>query len=309
MPRDLGIAHFRDFDGNYVTRVYYLWTEADCAFVVNSNEPIPCDVPVPYWVVISALITAVAVVVGVVVLFVRRRTKLQPADFSYLSELTMGGLPSTCFVVITGNAGSGKSVLLESLAAEHLKEGGSCVYVTNTDFPSKIREYMTTLGMQEETADTGRLAFIDSYSAISGTSAKERLYVSSHTDLTGLGLMITKCLDELGSGADLYLDSVAPLLSSLRASYVLDFLQSTAGKVKANGGKLCVSVGMAVDKGDIIKLEEAADCIIETEVQESKRGQRRRLRIKKLRGKPHVDKWIRFQIESGKGIIFFDQRK
>jgi KaiC/GvpD/RAD55 family RecA-like ATPase len=99
------------------------------------------------------------------------------------------------------------------------------------------------------------------------------------------------------------------MLSSLRVNYVLDFLQSTAGKVKANGGKLCVSVGMGVEKGDMNRLEEAADCVIETQVQESRRGQRRRLRIKKLRGKPYVDKWINFRIESEKGIVFSVRKK
>jgi KaiC/GvpD/RAD55 family RecA-like ATPase len=304
-----GVARFKEFDGNYMARTYYLWSEAECGIVVNSNEVIRCDVTVPNWVTILVAVAAIATVATVTMLFVRRRTKLQPAGFSYFNELTMGGLPDACFVIVTGNAGSGKSVLLESLASEHLKEGVSCIYVINTDFPSKIREHMATLGMQGQTAKTGRLVFIDSYSAISGTSTNERFYVSSHTDLTGLGLMVTKCVEELGSRVDLYLDSAVPILSSLRVGYMLDFLQSTAGKVKANGGKLCVSVGIGTEKGDMTKLEEAADCIIETHVQESRRGQRRRLRIKKLRGKAYIDKWINFRIESGKGIVFFVRKK
>jgi hypothetical protein len=77
------------------------------------------------------------------------------------------------------------------------------------------------------------------------------------------------------------------LFSSLRASYVVDFLQSVAGKVKANGGKLCVAVGTAIDKTELARFEETGDCVIET--QESKGGQTRRLRIKKLRGKPHIE--------------------
>lgn len=300
-----GVARFKEFDGNYGARIYYLWNEAECIIVVNSNEVILCDVPVPNWVTILVAIAAIATVVTVIALFVRRRTKLQPAGFSYFDELTMGGLPDACFVIVTGNAGSGKSVLLESLASEHIKKGVDCVYVANTDFPSKIREHMATLGMQEQTAKTGRLVFIDSYSAISGTPTTERFHVSSHTDLTSLGFLITKCLEELGSGTDIYLDSATPILSSLRVDFVLNFLQSVAGKAKANGGKLCVTLGMGVDKTDITKFEEAADCTIETQVQESKTRQRRKMRVKKLRGKGYIDRWISFQIESGKGIVFF----
>jgi KaiC/GvpD/RAD55 family RecA-like ATPase len=304
-----GVARFREFAGYYSAQVDYLASEANCNVTANSSIVITCAVPVPNWVMMTAAVVVIAAAAAVAALFVRRTTKLQRVGFSYFNELTMGGLPDSCFVVVTGSAGSGKSVLLESLASEHLKEGVGAVYVTNVDFPSKIREHMTGLGMPEEAAKTGRLVFVDSYSAISGTNTSERFSVSSHTDLTGLGLMITKCLEELGSKVDLYLDSAGPMLSSLRVNYVLDFLQSTAGKVKANGGKLCVSVGMGIEKGDMTRLEEAADCVIETQVQESRRGQRRRLRIKKLRGKPYVDKWINFRIESGKGIVFSVRKK
>jgi len=35
----------------------------------------------------------------------------------------------------------------------------------------------------------------------------------------------------------------------------------------------------------------------------------RKLRIKKLRGKPHVETWVRFQIETGEGIVFLVNEK
>jgi KaiC/GvpD/RAD55 family RecA-like ATPase len=59
----------------------------------------------------------------------------------------------------------------------------------------------------------------------------------------------------------------------------------------------------------MVKLEEATDCVVETQLQELKRGQRRRLRIKKLRGKPYIDKWTSFQIETERGIIFYSRAK
>jgi KaiC/GvpD/RAD55 family RecA-like ATPase len=70
-----------------------------------------------------------------------------------------------------------------------------------------------------------------------------------------------------------------------------------------------VTVGTAIEKSDLTKLEENSDCVIETQLQEIRKGQRRRLRIKKLRGKAYIEKWTRFQIESGKGIIFLVTKK
>jgi KaiC/GvpD/RAD55 family RecA-like ATPase len=79
--------------------------------------------------------------------------------------------------------------------------------------------------------------------------------------------------------------------------------------VKANGGKFCITVGAGIEKNDLAKLEQASDCVIETQLQESASGQRRRVRIKKLRDKPYVDRWIRFRVEAGKGIIFLTRFK
>jgi KaiC/GvpD/RAD55 family RecA-like ATPase len=79
--------------------------------------------------------------------------------------------------------------------------------------------------------------------------------------------------------------------------------------VKANGGKFCVTVGTGIEKADLTKLEESSDCVIETELQESGSGQRRRLRIKKLRDRPYIDRWTRFKVQQGKGIVFLTRSK
>jgi KaiC/GvpD/RAD55 family RecA-like ATPase len=290
--------------GNYTLLVHYLDLQNQTQVTVPLSGTYNMNVPFPYRNEILAFFVVLAVGSTSIVV-VRRRAKFYPRGFAYFNELTMGGLPSSCFILIAGNSGSGKSVLLESLAAEHLTQGQGCVYIVNTEYPSKIRENMITLGMPIESAvESGKLVFIDSYSAIGGTVSKEKYFVSSHTDLTGLGMGISKCLEQLGPNTDVCVDSIMPLLAVLRGDYLLNFLQSIAAKVKANEGRLFATVGTAIEKNDMAKLEEAPDCIIETQLQESGKGQRRRLRIKKLRGKPYIDKWVHFQVETGKGIVF-----
>ena len=290
--------------GNYTLLVHYFGLQNQTQVTVPLSGTYNMNVPFPYRTAIVAFFVVLAVGSTSVVV-IRRRAKLYPQGFAYFNELTMGGLPKSCFTLIAGNSGSGKSVLLESLAAEHLVQGQGCVYIVNTEYPSKIRENMITLGMPIRSAvENGKLIFIDSYSAIGGTVSKEKYSVSSHTDLTGLGLGISKCLEQLGPNTDVYVDSIMPLLAALRVDYLLNFLQSIAAKVKANEGRLYAAVGTAIEKNDMTKLEEASDCIIETQLQESGKGQRRRLRVKKLRGKPYIDSWVHFQVETGKGIIF-----
>jgi KaiC/GvpD/RAD55 family RecA-like ATPase len=250
------------------------------------------------------------VALGSVVAVRRRRGKLYPTGFSYLKELTHGGLPEACFTVIAGNSGSGKTVLLNSLAADHLDSTAS-IYVTNTEYPDQVRGSMLKLGVAGEAAvkNTRRLIFVDAYSAVGGGTSTEEFSVNSHTDLTQLGMAISKCLQTAGNGAHVYMDSLNPLISVLRIDYVINFLQTVAARIKANNGMLCVTVGTGIDEHDLTKLEESADCIIETQLQESGGGQRRRLRIKKVRGKSYSDRWTRFRVEEGKGIIFLTHKK
>jgi KaiC/GvpD/RAD55 family RecA-like ATPase len=166
---------------------------------------------------------------------------------------------------------------------------------------------MNTFGIAAE--GERRVIFIDAYSALSGTPSAEQYSVPSVTDLTGLGLTLSKCLEAAGEGTDVFLDSLNPMLAALRVDYLLNFLQSTAARVKANGGRFYVSVGLGIDKSDMTKLEEASDCVIETQVQDIKNGQRRRMRIKKLRGHPYDDKWTRFRVDSEKGIVYLSRTK
>ena len=152
--------------------------------------------------------------------------------------------------MIAGNSGSGKSVLLNSLASEHLAVGKS-VYVTNAEYPDKTRENMLRLGVAEEGSLRGdKLIFIDAYSAVGGGSSKEKFSVASHTDLTNLSLNITKCLEVAGRETDVYFDSLNSLLIALRIDYLINFLQSVAAKVKANGGKFCVTIGTGIEKAE-----------------------------------------------------------
>jgi KaiC/GvpD/RAD55 family RecA-like ATPase len=305
-----GIAKFTKIPaGDYTVRVDYLLTTYQTSLHVDENGLMIVSVPFPHRTITTAVSIAI-IALASVVLVRRKRGKLYPTNFNYFAELTHGGLPEACFAVIAGNSGSGKTILLNCLAAEHLAFGSS-IYITNTEYPDKIRDSMTSLGVGKasDVKDSARLIFIDAYSAVGGGKSMEEFSVNSHTDLTNLGLNISKCLQAAGSGADIYIDSLNPLITVLRIDYVINFLQTVAARVKANNGRLCVTVGAGIDTHDMTKLEESADCVIETHLQESGGGQMRRLRIKKVRGKPYIDRWTRFRVEQGKGIVFLTRKK
>ena len=304
-----GNADFRTIPaGNYTVRVDYLFATYETPLSVHSNDLTSLSVPLPHRTIL--LVSSLFIIGLASTLAIRRRrSKLYPRDFSYFKEMTHGGLPEACFAAIIGDSGSGKSVLLNSLAGEHLASN-KAIYITNTEYPEKIRENLVKLGVcGKEDVQPDKLIFIDAYSAVGGSQSKEPFSIDSHTDLTNLGLNISKCLEVAGPAADVYFDSLNALMSALRMDYLLNFLQSVAAKVKANKGKFCVTIGAGLEKRDLMKLEEATDCVIETELQESGTGQRRRMRIKKLRDRPYNDHWVRFQVQEAKGVILLTTSK
>lgn len=291
--------------GNYSLRVSYLGYAYETELEVGPKELVTIEVPFPFAEQITYL--AVVVIVGSAsTIAIRRRTRYYPVSFEYLNELTRGGLPETGLVTIAGGSGSGKTVLTESLLFESLKAGRPSIYITNVEFPSSIRLHMKQLGMDTNDFEAkGRLQFIDSYSAIAGERSSEKHQISSATDLTSLGIMISRRLEEQGPNTDVFLDSLTPLLVALKPEEVLNFTRSVGAKVKANGGRFCATVGTTPAKETLTKLAEMSDCVIEMQLLDTRRGQKRRLRVSKMRGKGYSDRWTRFTVHTDQGMRFY----
>jgi len=251
-----------------------------------------------------ALILVMILVATVGFLVVKHSRRLKPFPFEYFDTLVPGGVPSSSVIMVSGGPGSGKTVLLEHLVSESLRMNRSCVFITNTDFPSKIRKNMVELGISSKSRkDRARLVFIDCYSGTAGQPSTEEYFVSSSTDLTTLGIKISTCLESLGVESDVFLDSLTPLFTMLKQDFIVAFVHSIGAKVKGANGRLFFTVGAGVEEDVLVRLEGTSDGVVEIETEEEKGVQRRRLRVKKMRGR-YVDKWVQFSVESGRGIVF-----
>jgi KaiC/GvpD/RAD55 family RecA-like ATPase len=150
----------------------------------------------------------------------------------------------------------------------------------------------------------GRLAFIDCYSGAAGKTSDEKYFVSSVTDLTRLGTELSTCLQSLGKGTEVFLDSLAPWVAALKTEHIISFIHTTGAKVKAGKGRFYFTVGISVEKDFLTKIEEASDGVIELKVLESEKEPRRKLAIRKIRGRKHSTRWLNFFIAEGKGVVF-----
>jgi KaiC/GvpD/RAD55 family RecA-like ATPase len=269
----------------------------------------PFFIDFPYAIPIG-LIAVLFLLVG---LFLRRRkSRLKFVGFRFFDEITNGGIPEASSVMITGGPSSGKSVLSQQLAFNHLENGKTCIYISYDCFPDEVRQnmkdFLWDISMYEE---EGSFCFIDCYSQIAGVKSKERYSIDQPFSLSDLGIMISKAMGSLGQKSPMVvLDSTAPLFARIDSAKVLEFIQDRSARIKGENGIFLFIVGKGTVSADHInKLEEIVDCIIELQAIEEKGKIARKLRIKKLRGRNFVDAWIPFRIESRSGINFLAKKR
>src|SRR5438128_1533546 len=94
-------------------------------------EP-PGYIPFPYNLIPYFIIGGVAAAGGAAggVFYRRRKSKSYLIPFDHFNSLTGGGLPGGTVVTVEGNTGSGKTLLLEQLMGEDLRNDRPCVFVS-----------------------------------------------------------------------------------------------------------------------------------------------------------------------------------
>jgi len=250
-----------------------------------------------------------AVVGGALYLGTKRRSKRYLTPFEHFNSLT-GGELSGGTMTVEGNTGSGKTLLSEQLMYEDLRRGRPCIFVATGDFPTNIRSNMKSMGLDVTGYEqSGLLSFVDAYSSEAGQESREKFFTSSLGDLTALGIKITSSLPlDKAKGASLYLDSLVPLASKVKAESIISFVQSVGARMRGIGGKAVFILGPSMDVGVQRQLEDTADCVVQMEAFEERGVRRRRLRIAKFRARRHQEGWNVFAIEDGKGIIFYSKK-
>jgi KaiC/GvpD/RAD55 family RecA-like ATPase len=207
-------------------------------------------------------------------------------------------IPRPSVVMIKGNSGSGKTLLLEHLASLTMKRGNASVIVTTVAFPSKMREDMRKFGLPTD----GKLIFVDCYSQMAGRASEERYSVASASDLTGIAMAISSCLSGLKDGADLFFDSITPMTNMVRLDSLVSFVHAMGAKVKGLGGGFFFTIDTSAGPEALSKLEAISDGVIEMEAFDEGGARARRLRVVKMPGGYEID-WVRFRIEGGRGIV------
>jgi len=254
------------------------------------------------------ILVAIAIVATFGVVAAARR-KMRMRHFKHVGELLGGVVPASTMIMIVGPSGSGKSLLLQNMLADFLRLGRRCVYVSNSELPSKIRERLERMGLDvDEFQDDRKLRFIDAYSGATGAISHEKYSVASPRDLTGLGIQMTSCLEELGEAGDVFLDSLTPVVTSGGFERGFDFVEYYGSRTTKSGGTFLYVASTTIEPKLLTRLEEASDCVLQTERSIGPGKIRGRLLVKKARHVEHEHDWVGYEIRRDGRMQFVSLR-
>jgi len=201
--------------------------------------------------------------------------------------------------VLWSSRKNGKSFLLQKMLVDALRAGRRCVYASNCELPSKIKEKLERMGLDvQKLQDSKLLGFVDAYSGTTGAISSEKYSVPSPRDLTSLGTQLTSCLEELGEHGDVLFDSLVPMVASGAFERGFDFIEYYGARTKNSGGAFLYVASTTIDPELLGRLEELADFVLQTERYTGRGGIRGRLLVKKARVAEHETGWVGFKIRS-----------
>jgi KaiC/GvpD/RAD55 family RecA-like ATPase len=294
-----GIVHFRSLpNGTYevtVTSMFASGRFQNVAHVPDSeNTVLKVGPPISDDILLIIAVLALFAVFGVVAVG-RRRTRTR--RFKHVGELIGGSVPRSVVMMIVGPSGSGKSLLLQNMLADSIEAGKACIYVSNSELPSKIREQLTKLGVKVRASeDQNKLRFIDAYSGEAGGTSGEKHFVSSPRDLTALGIQLTSCIEALGGVADVFFDSVTPIAAADSSERGFDFVRYYSARTTKSGGTFAYAAATTLEPALLGRFEEASDCVLQVEKAQAAGKIRGRLLVEKARGIEHERGWVGFKI-------------
>jgi circadian clock protein KaiC len=219
-----------------------------------------------------------------------------------LDAVTHGGLPEGRLTLVSGTAGSGKTVLATQFLAGAIDAGDSGVFVTFEERPPAIRENMRSFGWDIAAfEEQGRWAFVDA-------SDDFRLDVSvvGDYDLSPLIARVTHALEETGAKR-VAIDAVGALFAQFedaRPARRALFRLSTA--LHEAGVTSLVTVERTEDYGPVAHFgfeEFLADNVIILRNSLAEEKRRRTIEVLKMRGGSHARGEHLCSLRGDRGLI------
>ena len=222
-----------------------------------------------------------------------------PTGIVGLDEITRGGLPKGRTTLVTGGAGSGKTLLgIEFLVQGVRQFGEPGVLITFEETTDDLTENVRTLGVDLERLIARRRIAIDHVHL-----ERSEIQETGEYDLEGLFVRIGRAIDSVGAKR-LVIDTLEVLFAGLSDLGILRAeLRRLFRWLKQRGVTAIVTAERApVERESLTRhgLEEfVSDCVILLDHRVVDQMSTRRLRIVKYRGSTHGSNEYPFLIDAG----------
>ena len=218
-------------------------------------------------------------------------------------SIAQGGLPQNRITLVTGTAGSGKTVFAAQFLVEGITKCGEAgVFVTFEETPADIRQNMRSLGWPIEVWEAdNRWAFVDA-----SPEPVEELMVVGHYDLSALLARIEFAVRKVNAKR-LAMDSLNAIFTQLTdVMTVRRELYRVSFALKQTGVTAVLTAERNDEYGDIARhsIEEflADNVVILRNVLEAEK-RRRTIEILKFRGTSHKKGEFPFTISPQEGVV------
>ena len=255
--------------------------------------------PLSYWPFILAGLIAVAGTVATA-----KRLDITLEGFQHLEELMGGPLPRGASILLSGDAGSGKTILSYQLLHDELESGKLCALLSYDAFPEDVQARMNEFGWDiVSPLRKGRLKIIDCYSSLAGHGEGA---IKDPSDLTELNIQITAFIGKAKGGpVTVVLDSLTPIFNGVEERQGVNFIQTLGAKVKKTGGLFIQTASKgAISDDAAAKLKTMADGVIELNAVRSHGKIHRFLSVVKMERRRIASASIPFEIDRNRGFVF-----
>lgn len=220
-----------------------------------------------------------------------------------LDVITHGGLPRGRLSLVSGTAGSGKTVFAAQFIASGIASGESGVFVTFEERPGSIRRNMRSLGWDISGWEAaGQWAFVDA----SPRNQVDTVFTGDDYGLGPLLARITQAVERVGAKR-VAIDSVGALVSQFdRVAPARQALFRLADTLHDAGVTTVMTAERADDYGPVTHLgfeEFVADNVVILRNALDGEKRRRTIEVLKMRGGSHRKGEHLFTLLDGEGIV------
>ena len=226
-----------------------------------------------------------------------------PTGIAGLDQIMLGGLPAERPTVLSGTAGSGKTVFALQFLAEGIRQFNEPgVFVTFEESTQDLRQSGISLGFDiHGWEDEGQWVFVDA----SPVPTEDDMVVGSY-DFGALVARIKHAAKRIGAKR-VCLDSLGAVYDRFRDPSVVRLeLFKVASALKAMGVTSLLTVERPEEFGPISRLgveEFVADNVLVLRNVLEREKRRRTIEVLKFRGQPHRSgEWL-FTVVDGEGIV------